>query len=119
MTHAKPYECDVCKVRFAHEQHLIAHQTTHIEDAPILCKTCGGKIPRSQEMQDNIDMLSKLGQLKANCSENDMSSQCDFCQEIESSEPSGIGYVCSLCGCGFGNLKKLEDHIVDHNVIVE
>jgi hypothetical protein len=87
----------------------------HLKDAPILCKTCGREISRSQELQENINMRFKLAQLKSDDHGNNVSYQCDSCQDIESNEPSGTGYVCSLCGCGCGNLKELEDHMVIHN----
>jgi KRAB domain-containing zinc finger protein len=114
IAHAEPVECDVCKVTFTQEHNLIAHKMTHLEDTPMFCKTCGGKMPKPQEAQDGVDMQLELAPIS---SKRDVSFQCDFCQEIESNEPSGIGYVCSLCGCGFGNLKKLEDHVISHSVV--
>jgi KRAB domain-containing zinc finger protein len=108
------YECDICKRKFAYEGNLVQHKTTHLKDVPILCKTCGKEICKSQDVK-KAKML-KLIPLKAKTHGADASYQCNTCQEIQLAGPSEIGFVCSFCGHGFDILTELQTHMVIHNV---
>ena len=44
----------------------------------------------------------------------DANFKCGLCQELESTEPTGVGYICSVCDIEFDVPSKLEDHISTH-----
>ena len=48
---------------------------------------------------------------------NDGNYQCGLCQELESTEPTGIGYVCCVCDVVFDVPRDLEDHMATHDLI--
>jgi KRAB domain-containing zinc finger protein len=41
-THSRdrPYECDICKMRFKRLDHLVVHKRTHTGDRPYGCDVC-------------------------------------------------------------------------------
>ena len=41
--------------------------------------------------------------------------QCSVCQELNSNEPTGIGYACFMCDFEFDVARELENHMVTHN----
>jgi hypothetical protein len=48
---------------------------------------------------------------------NDGNYQCRLCQELESTEPTGVGYVCCVCDVVFDIPRDLEDHMATHDSI--
>jgi uncharacterized CHY-type Zn-finger protein len=46
---------------------------------------------------------------------NDGNYQCGLCQELESKEPTGVGYVCFVCDVVFDVPRDLEDHMTTHD----
>ncbi|CAB4012897.1 zinc finger 236 isoform X1, partial [Paramuricea clavata] len=48
---------------------------------------------------------------------NDGIYQCGLCQELESKEPTGVGYVCCVCDVVFDVPRDLEDHMATHDLI--
>jgi ribosomal protein L37AE/L43A len=43
---------------------------------------------------------------------NDGKYQCGFCQELESTEPTGVLYACCACDAVFDVPRELEEHMV-------
>jgi hypothetical protein len=126
----KPYECDFCKERFSQSSTLNCHKKGHL-----LCHTCGTEIIRPQEIQEHIVEDRNTGKYGCNkCNKqssgfmtlvqhiarqhgNDGNYQCALCQELESKEPTGVGYVCCVCDVVFDVPRDLEDHMVTHDSI--
>jgi KRAB domain-containing zinc finger protein len=126
----KPYECDVCKKAFSRKHHLNYHEQKHL-----LCDTCHREIIQPQELQEHF--VKDTGSGKYVCSKcskqlphsfvkwvrhiarehkNDGTYQCGFCQELESTEPTGIGYACCACDAVFDVPRELEEHMVTHHM---
>ena len=126
----KPYECDVCKERFTQKSHLINHKKQHL-----LCNTCSREIVEPADLnehfiedtQDGKYVCSKCDKRLINSMKllqhiarqhgNDGNYQCCFCQESELTELSNIGYVCGVCDVVFDVPRKLEDHMVTHDMM--
>ena len=51
------------------------------------CKTCDEKFSNSKKFVKHI----------ARQQGNDGSYQCRLCRELESTEPTGVNYLCSVC----------------------
>jgi hypothetical protein len=49
---------------------------------------------------------------------NDGHYQCRLCQELESTEPTGVGYVCCVCDVVFVVPRELEDHMATHDTML-
>ena len=47
---------------------------------------------------------------------NDGTYQCCLCQELESTEQTGVGYICSVCDVVFDFPRELENHMTTHSV---
>jgi hypothetical protein len=48
---------------------------------------------------------------------NDGNYLCGLCQELESTEPTGVGYLCCVCDVVFDVPRDLEDHMATHDSI--
>jgi KRAB domain-containing zinc finger protein len=121
----KPYECNVCKNRFARSSNLARHKKTHAENKPYECDVCKKRFFKVISLERHKKRIHITDTLKYECDickrkftqlnqDDNATSQCAECQETESDEVTG--FVCSLCGLGFGILSELEDHMVTHNV---
>ena len=64
------------------------------------CKKCDEKFFNSKKLIKHI----------ARQHGND-GTQCHLCQELESTEPTGVGYLCSVCDVVFDFPRKLEDNV--------
>ncbi|CAB4019382.1 zinc finger 709-like [Paramuricea clavata] len=127
-TEEKPYECEVCKKRFTRKFSLTHHKKQHL-----LCNTCSREIVEPQDLDkhflvfkhDGRYMCSKCDkqhisfmksvQHIASQHANDGNYQCGLCQELESAEPSCVGYVCCVCDVVFDVPRLLEDHMANHD----
>ena len=47
--------------------------------------------------------------------DHDTLYKCDLCDELEASEPAGIGYLCCVCDAEFEVASKLEEHMLTHD----
>jgi hypothetical protein len=101
----------------------------------LLCSTCSREIVQPQDLNEHFFVFEHDG--KCSCSKcdkrcvnftklvrhisrehgNDGNYQCGSCQELESTEPTGVGYVCCVCDVVFDVPGKLEDHIATHDTI--
>jgi DNA-directed RNA polymerase subunit RPC12/RpoP len=40
---------------------------------------------------------------------------CGLCQELQSTEATGVGYLCCVCDAVLDHPKQLEDHMAAHD----
>ena len=129
-TGEKLYECDVCQKMFAVLSGFKRHKTIHL-----LCRLCGREIIQPHDVQEYFVEGEHTKQCTCNkCDEkfsnskklmkhiarqhgNDGTYQCRLCQELESSEPTGVGYICSVCDVVFDFPRELEDHMTTHSAM--
>ncbi|CAB4015668.1 zinc finger 236 isoform X8, partial [Paramuricea clavata] len=93
---------------------------------------CGSEIIQPQDLQEDFvddntgryvcnkcnkkfSTFVKLSRHIARHHGNDGKYQCGLCQELESTEPTGVGYVCFVCNAVFDVARDLEDHMVTHD----
>ena len=126
-TGEKPYECDVCKKMFSDMSSLKRHKKMHL-----LCRSCGREIIQPCDVQEYFVKDEHTKQFTCNkCDEkfsnskklvkhiarqhgNDETYQCRLCQELESTEPTGLGYLCFVCDVVFDFPRELKDHMTTH-----
>ena len=129
-TGEKPYECDVCQKMFADLSGFKRHKTIHL-----LCRSCGREIIQPHDVQEYFAEDEHTKQCTCNkCDEtfsnskklikyiarqhrNDGTYQCRLCQELESTESTGVGYVCSVCDVVFDFPRELEDHMTTRSTM--
>ena len=115
---------------FSNLLNLKKHKKVHL-----LCKNCSREIIQPHDVQEHFveDEHTKrctcnkcdkkfsdsknLVKLIARQHGNDGTYQCRLCQELESKEPSGVGYLCSVCGVVFDFPIELEDHMTMHSLM--
>ena len=129
-TGEKPFECDVCQKRFSTLLYSRKHKKMHL-----LCRSCRREIIQPHDMQEyfvkdehtkqctcnkcdkKFSNSKKLIKHIARQHDNDGTYQCRLCQELESTEPTGVGYICSVCEVVFDFPKELEDHMTTHSTM--
>ncbi|EIM24227.1 hypothetical protein WALSEDRAFT_59155 [Wallemia mellicola CBS 633.66] len=114
----KPFECEICKLRFTREHHLNAHSRTHKseDEKPFSCDICHKKFWTNQHLQRH---------LKTHTS----SCICEICNKgfpkqfqlrnhmAEEHHPSGtLPFICTHPGCdkSFVSKPKLDRHARVH-----
>ena len=129
-TGARPYKCDVCQKKFSDLSTFNRHKKLHL-----LCSSCGREIIQPHDVQEYFVEDEHTKQFTCNkCDEklsnskklvkhiarqhgNDGSYQCCLCQELESTKPTGVGYICSVCDVVFDFPRELEDHMTTHSTM--
>ena len=129
----KPHECDTSKEGSCFR----GNSKQQNNKKHLFCKSCNREIIRPQDLKEHFvedkyngkyvcekcnkqfTDFNKLIQHIARQQGNDGKYQCGFCQELESTEPTGIGYVCCVCDAVFDIPWELEDHMVTHNMMQE
>ena len=129
-TGEKPFECDVCKKMFSDPSAFKKHRNMHL-----LCKSSSKEIIQPHDVQEYFVQDEHTKQCTCNkCDEkfcdskklvkhiarqhgNDGTYQCCLCKELESTEPTGVGYICSVCDAVFDFPRELEDHMTTHNTM--
>ena len=129
-TGEKPYECDVCKKMFSGPFSLKRHKKMHL-----LCNSCGKEIIQPYDVQEyfvqdkhtkqctcnkcdeKFSNLKKLVKHIARQHGNYGTYQCRLCQELESTEPTGVGYICSVCDAVFDFPRELENQMTSHRTM--
>ena len=129
-TREKPFECGVCQKMFSDLSNLKRHKEMHL-----LCRSCGREIIQPHDMQEyfvedvhtkqytcnkcdkKFSNLKKLVKHITRQHGNDGTYQCRLCQELESTEPTGVGYLCFVCDVVFDFPRELEDHMTTHSVM--
>jgi DNA-directed RNA polymerase subunit RPC12/RpoP len=114
-------------MRFSQRQHLEWHKKAHL-----LCNTCHKEINQTQDLQGHYLQdeatgkyicskcskktlnLSKLLQHIARQHGTNTFFQCGLCRELESTEPTGMGYICCQCDIEFDIASNLESHMLTH-----
>ena len=80
-----------------------------VEDAhtkQCTCNKCDEKFSNSKKLVKHIARQH-----------GDGTYQCRLCQELESTEPTGAGYLCFVCDVVFDFPKELEDHMTNHSTM--
>ena len=127
----KPYECDVCHKMFSDPSTFRRHKKMHL-----LCRSCRREIIQPHDVQEYfVQDIEHTKQFTCNkCDEkfcdskklvkhiarqhgNDGTYQCRLCQELELTEPTGVGYLCSVCDVVFDFPRELEDHMTTHSTM--
>ena len=126
----KPYECDVCHKMFSHPSTFRKHKKMHL-----LCRSCRREIIQPHDVQEYFVKDEHTKQFTCNkCDEkfsnskklvkhiarqhgNDGTYQCRLCQELELTESTGVGYICSVCDIVFDFPRELEDHMTTHSTM--
>ena len=153
------YECSVCRTGFSELDLLLKHRRTHarwdrfhkcnvcprtfdhVEDfdwhkkAHLYCSDCNKGIFEPQELQGHFVKNKHTGKYVCNkcyrhyanfvqlvehiarLHTNDAKYQCGFCQELESTVPTGLGYICCVCDVVFEIPCDLEAHMITHNTV--
>ena len=140
----KPYECDVCKKRFSEKRRLKSHESTHTLKKPYECYICNRKFTNQTCFLKHTTTHTGRGDQFCKCElldkklkntndecmkqysdhyslkqhklkDHGILYKCDFCHEIEASEPTGIGYLCCVCDAEFEVASKLEEHMLSHD----
>ena len=99
----------------------------------LLCGTCNRGFIRPQDLREYFVMGKNTGKYNCNkCNkhfptftklaehltkQHGHNGKCSLCQELESTEPTGIGYVCCVCDVVFDIPRDLEHHMVNHDSI--
>ena len=94
--------CKVCGREILSPQDLSEHFFEDTGDENYICRKCNNQFVNS------ITFLQHVA--KEHFSESNY--QCSFCQEINSTEPTGIGYICCICDHIFDIPRDLQDHMV-------
>ena len=129
-TGEKPFECDVCQKRFSTLHYSRKHKKVHL-----LCSTCDREIIQLYDLQEYlVEAENTKKSTCCKCNEkfsnskklmkhiarqhgNDGTYQCCLCQELETTEPTGVGYICSVCDVVFDFPRELEDHMTTHSTM--
>ena len=129
-TGEKPYECDVCKKMFSNPSAFKKHKNMHL-----LCKSCNKEIIQPHDVQEYFVQDEHTKQFNCKkCDEkfcdskelvkhiarqhgNDGTYQCRLCKELDSTEPTGVGYICLVCDAVFDFPRELEDHMTTHSTM--
>ena len=129
-TGEKHYKCDVCHKMFSDPSAFRKHKRIHL-----LCTSCRREIIQPYDVQEHFVedehtkqfTCSKCDEKFSNSKKlvkhiarqhgNDGTYQCRLCQELESTEPTGAGYLCSVCDVVFDFPRELEDHMTTHRVM--
>ena len=100
-----------------------------------MCTACHREITQPQDIQEHVfkdevtgqhvcmkcnmhfSNFTKLVQHIARQHGNNVNFQCGLCQEVESMEPTGVGYICTICDIEFNIPRKLEDHMNTHGLM--
>jgi hypothetical protein len=97
--------CNTCSREIVHPQDLNEHFFVFEHDGIYRCSKCDKRC---------INFM-KLVQHIAKEHGNDGHYQCGLCQELESTQPTGVGYVCCVCDVMFVVPRELEDHMATHD----
>ncbi len=103
--------------------------------AHLLCNTCHKDINQTQDLQGHFLQDEVTGKFvcskcnKKSCNlpklihhiarqhiSTSTSIQCGLCQELECTEPTGVGYICSICDIEFDIASNLEGHMLTHGI---
>ena len=123
-------KCDFCMRKFARKSHLKRHTKRHL-----VCNSCNKEIVQPQDLQEHFVEDKNTGKYVCNYCNEQLSNfmtliqhitrlhgnygnyQCGLCQELESTEPTGGGYVCCVCDVVFDVPRELEDHMITHGAV--
>lgn len=59
-TGEKPYECNICKVRFTRQDKLKVHMRKHTGEKPYLCQQCGAAFAHNYDLKNHMRVHTGL-----------------------------------------------------------
>jgi KRAB domain-containing zinc finger protein len=123
-----PYQCNICQKTFSRGTYLKTHRNGHL-----LCHYCNRVITEPNELKGYFVIVDKTTGTHYQCvncdrqfssfknlvkhigqRHNSGNLKCSVCQELDSNEPTGIGYACFLCNLEFDIPRGLKDHMLTH-----
>ena len=99
--------CNTCSREIVQPQDVEEHFVEHEHDGRYMCSKC------KKRCTDFVKLVRHIASQHG----NDGNYQCGLCQELESTEPTGVGYICCLYDVVFDVTGKLEDHMATHNTM--
>jgi uncharacterized CHY-type Zn-finger protein len=101
-----------------------------------LCKCCRREITQAKDLEGHFGVDENTGKYYC-CNQcgkqisnfkslvkhfarehsNNTNYQCSVCRELDSNEPTGIGYACFMCDLEFDIPRELEDHMHTHDTV--
>ena len=111
------FPCTICKLEFKSKFSLAGHKMIHSGERPHSCKTCKKSFRYKRTLK--LHMMDHEGR-------DSWPYECETCHEkFKTSErlkyhkythTGGSAFECTICGMGYSDQRRLEDHLLLHNL---
>jgi uncharacterized Zn-finger protein len=125
----KPYECDVCNIRFSQSSNLATHEKTHTQDKPYECVVCKKRFSESHKLTRHKKQCFECAKCKKTFTQRKSLKRhwivhsrdgllfCNSCgveiiqeQGLVCEILSGDYFVCDKCDKQFPDIESLYQH---------